>query len=81
MFDFHHYRSDLNKLEDMDRQDEIRCVDFQDVLGIPRELLGNKTQIISDDGMLPISQACGKGLCPPALRRAIAAAISTKRSL
>ena len=45
MFDFYHFWSGLNKLEDMDqiRPGEIQHVHFQDVPDMPRELLDNNT--------------------------------------
>jgi 4-hydroxyphenylpyruvate dioxygenase len=57
MFDFYHFWSGLNKLEDMDqiRQGEIQHVHFQDVPDMPRELLDNNTRIIPGDGVSPIN--------------------------
>lgn len=56
MFDFYHFWSGLNKLEDMDeiRPGEIGHVHFQDVPDMPRELLDNSTRIIPGDGVSPI---------------------------
>ena len=56
MFDFYHFWSGLNKLEDMDqiRPGEINHVHFQDVPDMPRELLDNNTRIIPGDGVSPI---------------------------
>jgi 2-keto-myo-inositol isomerase len=56
MFDFYHFWSGLNRLEDMDqiRQGEIKHVHFQDVPDIPRELLDNTTRIIPGDGVSPL---------------------------
>jgi 2-keto-myo-inositol isomerase len=56
MFDFYHFWSGLNKLEDMDqiRQGEIRHVHFQDVPDMPRELLDNNSRFIPGDGVSPI---------------------------
>lgn len=56
MFDFYHFWSGLNKLEDMDqiRAGEIQHVHFQDVPDMPRELLDNTTRIIPGDGVSPI---------------------------
>jgi 2-keto-myo-inositol isomerase len=56
MFDFYHFWSGLNKLEDMDRirPGEIHHVHFQDVPDMPRELLDNSTRIIPGDGVSPI---------------------------
>jgi 2-keto-myo-inositol isomerase len=57
MFDFYHFWSGLNKLEDMDqiRQGEIQHVHFQDVPDMPRELLDNNTRFIPGDGVSPIN--------------------------
>jgi len=57
MFDFYHFWSGLNKLEDMDqiRADEIQHVHFQDVPDMPRELLDNTTRIIPGDGVSPLN--------------------------
>ena len=57
MFDFYHFWSGLNKLEDMDqiRPGEIQHVHFQDVPDMPRELLDNNTRIIPGDGVSPIN--------------------------
>src|SRR5262245_1738441 len=56
MFDFYHFWSGYNRLEDMDqiRPGEIRHVHFQDVPDMPRELLDNNTRIIPGDGVSPI---------------------------
>jgi sugar phosphate isomerase/epimerase len=56
MFDFYHFWSGLNRLEDMDqiRSGEIRHVHFQDVPEMPRELLDNNTRIIPGDGVAPV---------------------------
>jgi 2-keto-myo-inositol isomerase len=56
MFDFYHFWSGLNKLEDMDqiRPGEIQHVHFQDVPDMPRELLDNNTRVIPGDGVAPI---------------------------
>jgi len=56
MFDFYHFWSGLNKLEDMDqiRQGEIQHVHFQDVPDMPRELLDNNSRFIPGDGVAPI---------------------------
>ena len=56
MFDFYHFWSGLNKLEDMDqiRPGEIQHVHFQDVPDMPRELLDNTTRIIPGDGVSPL---------------------------
>jgi len=57
MFDFYHFWSGLNKLEDMDqiRPGEIQHVHFQDVPDMPRELLDNTTRIIPGDGVSPLN--------------------------
>lgn len=56
MFDFYHFWSGLNKLEDLDeiRLGEIQHVHFQDVPDMPRELLDNTTRIIPGDGVSPL---------------------------
>jgi sugar phosphate isomerase/epimerase len=56
MFDFYHFWSGNNKLEDMDqiRAGEIQHVHFQDVPDMPRELLDNNTRVIPGDGVAPI---------------------------
>jgi sugar phosphate isomerase/epimerase len=56
MFDFYHFWSGNNKLEDMDqiRPGEIQHVHFQDVPDIPRELFDNNTRVIPGDGVAPI---------------------------
>jgi 2-keto-myo-inositol isomerase len=56
MFDFYHFWSGLNRLEDMDqiRAGEINHVHFQDVPDMPRELLDNNSRFIPGDGVSPI---------------------------
>jgi sugar phosphate isomerase/epimerase len=56
MFDFYHFWSGFNRLEDMDqiRAGEIRHVHFQDVPDMPRELLDNNSRFIPGDGVSPI---------------------------
>jgi 2-keto-myo-inositol isomerase len=56
MFDFYHFWSGHNRLEDMDqiRHGEIQHVHFQDVPDIPRETLDNNTRVIPGDGVSPI---------------------------
>lgn len=56
MFDFYHFWSGLNRLEDMDqiRPGEIQHVHFQDVPDMPRELLDNNSRFIPGDGVSPI---------------------------
>ena len=57
MFDFYHFWSGLNKLEDMDqiRPGEIQHVHFQDVPDLPRELLDNNSRLIPGDGVSPLN--------------------------
>ena len=56
LFDFYHFWSGVNRLEDMDqiRPGEIRHVHFQDVPDMPRELLDNNSRFIPGDGVSPI---------------------------
>ena len=56
MFDFYHFCSGMNRLEDMDqiRRGEILHVHFQDVPDMPRELLDNNSRIIPGDGVSPL---------------------------
>jgi 2-keto-myo-inositol isomerase len=56
LFDFYHFWSGFNRLEDMDqiRPGEIRHVHFQDVPDMPRELLDNNSRFIPGDGVSPI---------------------------
>lgn len=56
MFDFYHFWSGPNRLEDMDqiRPGEIQHVHFQDVPDMPRELLDNNTRVIPGDGVAPV---------------------------
>jgi sugar phosphate isomerase/epimerase len=56
MFDFYHFWSGFNRLEDMDqiRPGEIQHVHFQDVPDMPRELLDNTSRFIPGDGVSPI---------------------------
>jgi sugar phosphate isomerase/epimerase len=56
MFDFYHFWSGHNRLEDMDqiRPGEIQHVHFQDVPDMPRELLDNFSRLIPGDGVAPI---------------------------
>lgn len=55
-FDFYHFWSGLNRIEDMDqiRPGEIQHVHFQDVPDMPRELLDNNSRFIPGDGVSPI---------------------------
>ena len=57
MFDFYHFWSGNNKLEDLDliRPGEIQHVHFQDVPDIPRELLDNNTRVIPGEGVSPLN--------------------------
>jgi 2-keto-myo-inositol isomerase len=57
LFDFYHFWSGNNRLEDMDtlRPGEIKHVHFQDVPDMPRELLDNNTRVIPGDGVAPIA--------------------------
>jgi 4-hydroxyphenylpyruvate dioxygenase len=56
LFDFYHFWSGLNKLEDLDqlRTGEVGHVHFQDVPDIPRELLDSTTRFIPGDGIAPL---------------------------
>jgi 2-keto-myo-inositol isomerase len=56
MFDCYHFWAGLSKFEDLDliRPAEIHHVHFQDVPGIPRELLDNGTRDIPGDGVSPL---------------------------
>ena len=57
MFDFYHFWSGQNRLEDMDeiRPGEIQHVHFQDVPDIPREMLDQTSRIIPGDGVSPLN--------------------------
>jgi 2-keto-myo-inositol isomerase len=56
MLDCYHFWAGLSKFEDLDliRPREIPHVHFQDVPGIPRELLDNGTRDIPGDGVSPL---------------------------
>jgi sugar phosphate isomerase/epimerase len=56
LFDFYHFWSGNNRLEDIDalRPGEIKHVHFQDVPDMPRELLDTTTRFIPGDGISPI---------------------------
>jgi 2-keto-myo-inositol isomerase len=56
LFDFYHFWSGNNRLEDMDalRPGEIKHVHFQDVPDMPRELLDTTTRFIPGDGVSPL---------------------------
>ena len=62
LFDFYHFWSGLNKLEDLDliRPGEIGHVHFQDVPDIPRELLDSTTRFIPGDGIAPLNRMLRK---------------------
>jgi 2-keto-myo-inositol isomerase len=62
LFDFYHFWSGHNRLEDMDglRPGEIKHVHFQDVPGMPREMLDATTRLIPGDGVSPIDAMLGK---------------------
>ena len=57
LFDFYHFWSGLNKLEDLDalRPGEIRHVHFQDVPDMPREMLDTTTRVIPGEGVSPLT--------------------------
>jgi 2-keto-myo-inositol isomerase len=57
LFDFYHFWSGLNKLEDIDmlRPGEIKHVHFQDVPDMPREMLDTTTRAIPGDGVSPLT--------------------------
>lgn len=56
MFDFYHFWSGLNKLEDLDtlRPGEIKHVHFQDTPDMPREMLDTTTRVPPGDGVAPL---------------------------
>jgi 2-keto-myo-inositol isomerase len=56
LFDFYHFWSGNNKLEDIDgiRPGEIKHVHFQDVPDMPREMLDTTTRFIPGDGVSPL---------------------------
>lgn len=62
LFDFYHFWSGLNKLEDLDliRSGEIGHVHFQDVPDLPRELLDSTTRLIPGDGIAPLNRMLRK---------------------
>jgi len=62
LFDFYHFWSGLNKLEDLDliRPGEIGHVHFQDVPDLPRELLDSTTRFIPGDGIAPLNRMLRK---------------------
>ncbi len=62
LFDFYHFWSGLNKLEDLDliRPGEIGHVHFQDVPISPRELLDSTTRFIPGDGIAPLNRMLRK---------------------
>ena len=57
LFDFYHFWSGHNRLEDMDglRAGEIKHVHFQDVPDMPREMLDATTRFVPGDGIAPIT--------------------------
>ena len=57
LFDFYHFWSGHNRLEDMDaiRPGEIKHVHFQDVPDMPREMLDQTTRVIPGDGVSPLT--------------------------
>ena len=56
LFDFYHFWSGNNKLDDIDalRPGEIKHVHFQDVPDMPREMLDATTRFIPGEGVSPI---------------------------
>jgi sugar phosphate isomerase/epimerase len=56
LFDFYHFWSGNNRLEDMDalRPGDIKHVHFQDVPDMPREMLDTTTRFIPGDGVSPL---------------------------
>src|SRR5262245_46450784 len=62
LFDFYHFWSGLNKLEDLDmlRPGEVRHVHFQDVPDIPREMLDTTTRLVPGDGVSPLTAILSK---------------------
>lgn len=56
MFDFYHFQAGLSRMEDLDliRPGELHHVHFQDVPGIPRELLDNGTREVPGEGVGPL---------------------------
>jgi 2-keto-myo-inositol isomerase len=71
MFDCYHFWSGLSKFEDLAliRTGEIAHVHFQDVPGIPREMLDNTTREIPGEGISPLprilSALAAKGYSGP----------------
>jgi sugar phosphate isomerase/epimerase len=57
LFDFYHFWSGNNRLEDIDalRPGEIKHVHFQDVPDMPREMLDATTRLIPGDGVAPVT--------------------------
>ena len=62
MFDCYHFWAGLSKFEDLEliHDSEIHHVHFQDVPGIPRELLDNGTREIPGDGVSPLASILRK---------------------
>jgi 2-keto-myo-inositol isomerase len=71
MFDCYHFWAGLSKFEDLAliRTGEIAHVHFQDVPGIPREMLDNTTREVPGEGISPLprilSALSGKGYSGP----------------
>ena len=57
LFDFYHFWSGHNRLEDIDgvRPGEIKHVHFQDVPDMPREMLDTTTRFVPGDGIAPLT--------------------------
>jgi len=57
LFDFYHFWSGHNRLEDLDgvRAGEIKHVHFQDVPDLPREMLDTTTRFVPGDGIAPLT--------------------------
>ena len=62
LFDFYHFWSGHNRLEDIDgvRPGEIKHVHFQDVPDMPREMLDTTTRFVPGDGIAPLTQILQK---------------------
>jgi sugar phosphate isomerase/epimerase len=71
MFDCYHFWAGLSKFEDLSllRNGEIAHVHFQDVPGIPREMLDNTTREVPGEGVSPLprilSALAAKGYSGP----------------
>lgn len=57
LFDCYHFWSGLGKMEDLDtvKPGEIKHAHFQDIPGMPRELLDSTTRVIPGDGVAPLT--------------------------